>query len=125
MKAVGTICIFVSILMLVGCTETNTAKDYILGTWISQESIGQDETATFTFYENNSLLITVTLFMNESADDISEMNLWYSYKINEETLTMYLAEATEFVSYQFSDDYSVVTFTEKDSGTQTILQKLN
>lgn len=108
------------IVILSGCTSTKTNEEKILGSWITEKSVGQEETAVFNFFSNATFSIEVT--MNGSYGNFTTYTIWETYTITDKTLVMILGGKTEILEYFFSDDSNTLTLIE-DNGESTVLLK--
>ena len=108
------------IIILSGCTSTKTNEEKILGSWITEKSVGQEETAVFNFFSNATFSIEVTV--NGSYGNFTTYAIWETYTITDKTLVMILGGETEILEYFFSDDSNTLTLIE-DNGESTVLIK--
>ena len=107
--------------LLIGCTSTKTNEERILGSWITEMSAGQEETAVFTFCPNGTFSFVVTFLLDESDVNFTTLTFWEPYTINDEKIVMVIEDKTEILRYSFSDDDNVLTLLQEDSGESTIL----
>ena len=105
--------------VLSGCTSTKTNEERFLGSWITERSMGQDETAAFNFFSNGTFSLVVTVLLNESDVNFTTLTFWEPYTISDETVAMVIEGKTEILEYSFSDD-NILTLTE-DNGESTVL----
>jgi hypothetical protein len=101
---------------LSGCTSTKTNEEKILGSWITEKSMGQEETAVFNFFSNGTFSLEVTV--NES--NLTTFTIWETYIITDESIVMILGNETETLEYSFSDGDDILTLIE-DNGEHTVL----
>ena len=107
--------------MLSGCTSTKTNEEKFLGSWITERSMVQEETAAFNFFSNGTFSLVVTVLLNESDVNFTTLTFWRSYTISDETISMIIEGGTkEILEYSFSDNDDVLTFVE-DNGESTVL----
>ena len=101
---------------LSGCTSTKTNEEKILGSWITEGSIGQEETAVFNFFSNGTFSLELTV--NEL--NLTTFTIWETYTITDESIVMILGNETETLEYSFSEGDDILTLIE-DNGEQTVL----
>ena len=107
--------------MLSGCTSTKTNEEKFLGLWITERSMGQEETAAFNFFSNGTFSLVVTFLLNESDVNFTALTLWRPYTISDETISMMMeGDNKEILEYSFSDNDNVLTLVE-DNGESTVL----
>ena len=107
--------------VLSGCTSTKTNEERFLGSWITEISMGQEETAAFNFFSNGTFSLVVTILLNESDVNFTTLTFWRTYTISDETISMTIEGGTkEILEYSFSDNDDVLTFVE-DNGESTVL----
>ena len=106
------------IILLIGCVSTKTSEEKILGSWITERSVGQEETAVFTFFPNGTFSLEIKV--NESNGDFITYTIWETYTITDEKLVMILEGETEILEYFFSNNDNTLTLIE-DNGESTIL----
>jgi len=109
--------------VLIGCTSTKTNEEKILGSWITEISAGQEETAVFNFFTNGSFSFVVTFLLDESDVNFTILSFWEPYTINDEKIVMVIEGKTEIFEYSFSDNDNVLTLLQEDSGESTVLLK--
>ena len=103
-------------IVLSGCTSTKTNEEKILGSWITEGSIGQEETAVFNFFSNGTFSLELTV--NEL--NLTTFTIWETYTITDESIVMILGNETETLEYSFSEGDNTLTLIE-DNGEHTIL----
>jgi len=103
-------------IVLSGCTSTKTNEEKILGSWITEGSIGQEETAVFNFFSNGTFSLELTV--NEL--NLTTFTIWETYTITDESIVMILGNVTETLEYSFSEGDDILTLIE-DNGEQTVL----
>ena len=103
-------------IVLSGCTSTKTNEEKILGSWITEGSIGQEETAVFNFFSNGTFSLELTV--NEL--NLTTFTIWETYTITDESIVMILGNETETLEYSFSEGDDILTLIE-DNGEQTVL----
>ena len=107
--------------MLSGCTSTKTNEEKFLGLWITERSMGQEETAAFNFFSNGTFSLVVTFLLNESDVNFTALTFWRPYTISDETISMMMeGDNKEILEYSFSDNDNVLTLVE-DNGESTVL----
>jgi len=104
------------IVILSGCASTKTNEEKILGSWITEGSIGQEETAVFNFFSNATFSLELTV--NESI--VITYTIWETYTITDESIVMILEGETETLEYSFSEGDGILTLIE-DHGEHTVL----
>ena len=107
--------------VLIGCTSTKTNEEKFLGSWITEISAGQEETAVFNFFPNGTFSFVVTFLLNESDVNFTTLTFWEPYTINDEKIVMVIEGKTEILEYSFSDNDNVLTLLQEDSGDSTVL----
>ena len=107
--------------VLIGCTSTKTNEEKILGSWITEISAGQEETAVFNFFSNGTFSLVVTFLLDESDVNFTKLTFWEPYTINDEKIVMVIEGKTEILEYSFSDNDNVLTLLQEDSGESTVL----
>ena len=103
-------------IVLSGCTSTKTNEEKILGSWITEGSIGQEETAVFNFFSNGTFSLELTV--NEL--NLTTFTIWETYTITDESIVMILGNETETLEYSFSEGDDILTLIE-DNGEHTVL----
>jgi hypothetical protein len=107
--------------VLIGCTSTKTNEEKILGSWITEISAGQEETAVFNFFSNGTFSLVVTFLLDDSDVNFTTLTFWDPYTINNEKIVMVIEGKTEILKYSFSDNDNVLTLLQEDSGESTVL----
>jgi hypothetical protein len=109
--------------MLSGCTSTKTNEEKFLGSWITERSMGQEETAAFNFFSNGTFSFVATFLLNESDVNFTTLTFWRPYTISDETICMMIeGDNKEILEYSFSDNDNVLTLVE-DNGEYMVLLK--
>jgi len=115
------ILIVLSIFYSCGCiNDNNIHKEKILGSWITEKSVGQDDKAEFNFYSNNTYSFIVTITNNDSNKKNDTFTFWWPYNFNNKKLIMEIEGRNENLEYFFNEDYNVLTLIE-DNGETTVL----
>jgi hypothetical protein len=67
----------------------------LVTSWITEKSMGQEETASFNFFSNGTFSLVVTFLLNESDVNFTTLTFWRSYTIGDETVSMMMEGDTE------------------------------
>jgi hypothetical protein len=105
--------------VLSGCVSSKTNEEKFLGSWVTERSAGQEETAVFNFFPNGTFSFVVTFLLNESDVNFTTLTFWEPYTISDETVAMVIEGEMEILEYSFSGD-NILTLTE-DNGESTVL----
>jgi len=111
--------------ILSGCISTNNNQEKILGSWITEKSFGQEETAVFNFFSNGTFSFVVTVLLNESDVNVTRLSFWGPYQINDEKIKMEIEGNMENLEFSFSDDFNVLTLFEDNDESTVLLRQLN
>ena len=114
---VGLALVFLSII-LCGCISTKTNEEKILGSWITERTVGQEDTAVFNFFPNGTF--SLEIIVHELNGNFTTYVVWETYTITDEKLVMILGGETEILEYSFSDNDNILTLIE-DIGESTVL----
>ena len=113
--------IFLLVIGLSGCTDSDDCKEKILGKWlIGDTPEGGDGSVIFNFFSNGSFYVNLTE-IDEYGHSTTQTS-WMTYEITGDEFVMIIEHNEIFLDYSFSDNYQTLNLMQKD-GTSTILTK--
>ena len=110
-------------IFFIGCLDSESYKEKIIGKWISEQSIGENESAIFQFFNNDTYSLSLSLQL--SSNNYSNITLWWTYSINEEVLELSLNGTKEYLDYTFYENDTKLLLIERDSTAETILYRID
>jgi len=113
--------IFLLIIGLSGCTNTENYEEKILGKWSVGDTPEEEGVSiTFDFFSNGSFCLNHTE-VDEYGNSTSQ-TVWMTYKITADNFVMIILDNEVLLDYSFSDNDKTLTLTDKD-GTPTVLMR--